>query len=264
MKAKTCLITILMATIIISSGCLDSKGEIKSGQVQVNEFKWTEFNGRGANFQMVINSDYDGNAPITVYIGIERVSVGNQALMKGENLISGRLDLLNVYGSDSVIVSSHLRNKEKGQMIIKAMDWYYSSEVSKNPDDYTTIYSKVIDMPYANFEIKPSSSVIGKDGGYLTITNLGNIKEYLLITTDRRCGISFQYSPEVRVNIAPQESKQIPVELDTTGMATAIAGGCKLESGESGNTNLRINSLYPTGLDEPIYLGETDVRYKNQ
>lgn len=232
MRTKIGLVSILIIATVIGSGCLNLKGEIKPEQVQVKEFKWTSFN----TYQMVINSDFDGEAVITVYFAPE---ISRITLMKGENLIKG------YYGNYTQFLT-----RKQGQLTLKMG---YHEGIG---NIYENSISKVIDMPYVSFDVIPSSPIIGKDGGYLSVSNNGNIEGNIRIEKDMwSCGVRFtNYGWLIDTILKPQEFKQIPIELEIKNK------DCVLKQEEAGITTFKMSYLvYPNKIN----LDEIGIKYRN-
>lgn len=242
MNIKVFLVSIFVVAIIIGSGCLNFKEEIKSGQVQIKEIKWLNFNGGGVGFQMIVSSDYDGDAIVEVNLGDEKIAW--DTINKGENLIRSNYNDILTYSNE--VLNQRLKSKWQEQLTVK----------NEKGD---IIFSSIIDMPYINYDIKPSNTLLENDGGYLTVTNNGNIEGNIRIEKDMwSCGVGFSKNAWngwiTDTILKPQESKQILVEVIKENR------DCKLEYGDSGITTLK--ATFPL-WDKTIDLGELDLRYRN-
>lgn len=242
MNIKVFFVSIFVVAMIIGSGCLNIKEEIRSGQVQVKEFKWLNFNFIGVGFQMILSSNYDGDAIVEVYLGDEKIAW--KTINTGENLIQSDYSDIVTYSNE--VLNQRLKSKWQEQLTIK----------NEKGD---IIYSSIIDMPYINYDIKPSNTVIGNDGGYLKVTNNGNIEGNIKIEKDMwSCGVGFSKNAWngwiTDTILKPQESKQIPVEVIKENR------DCNLETGDSGITEFKVT--FPL-WDKTINLDEIDVRYRN-
>lgn len=263
MKAKSKIIIAVVSITLISVillGCLN-KGvaEVKPEQIQVKDFKWTEQEGSSSRYEIIVNSDYDGNIVIDeINIADKKVATYTNELRKGENIIRGSYPNYNP------------TTQKREELLIKVKSAY---------DQVPVTVSKVIDMPYLSVEITPSSTLIQREGDYLTLTNKGNTKGQFLVKNkntiinleDRgnpikeSCGVSPEIT-SIYPTIYSQNSIKIPLRIITN------VGSCNLENGATGSDVIQVifeyiqsNEVTGQVLErQDIVISEISLKYVNQ
>ena len=169
-------------------------------------------------------------------------------LNKGENLIRG------------YYLDYNPLTKKREQLLIK---------IESTNDQVPITVSKIIDMPYLNIEVIPSSSLIHNSGDYLTIKNKGNVKGQFIVKNintiinfpdnppvERGCGISPELAYTWNV-VESQESIKVPLMIH-------LYGDCV--NRETGSDIIQVIFTYHRQMleDQNIIISETPLNYINQ